>query len=397
MFSHSIKPWHEACSKLAHTSKSEAFNVDTLFAQLADDTNDTFYTVDPRWITRNAQQFSGCFPGTVLYAMKANPLVHVLEALSQGGINHFDVASLAEVQTVHNTLPNAVQYLMNPVKSRHCLHEAYYRHGVRSFVLDSEEELSKLRDVLPERDSTISMFVRYAPSESTAVYDLRGKFGASPALATQLVHQVAASTDWSLGLSFHVGSQAIEDGPWLAALDDADAIVRDTAQHVRHLDIGGGFPGNYLNSMGNTPDLVGRVCEHIQTSPTLKDLNLICEAGRGLVYGGMSLFARVLSRREHSVFCGAGIFGGLLSAQQWLQFPARVWRDTAPYAGSAEATFNIFGPTCDSMDRLAFPYSLASDIREGDWLEFQSTGAYSVSLRTPFNGFYADRIISLPS
>ncbi|PHX36917.1 decarboxylase, partial [Pseudomonas syringae pv. syringae] len=312
--------------------------MDTLFAQLADDTNDTFYTVDPRWITQNAQQFSGCFPGTVLYAMKANPLVHVLEALSQGGINHFDVASLAEVQTVHNTLPNAVQYLMNPVKSRHCLHEAYYRHGVRSFVLDSEEELSKLRDVLPERDSTISMFARYAPSESTAVYDLRGKFGASPALATQLVHQVAASTDWSLGLSFHVGSQAIEDGPWLAALDDADAIVRDTAQHVRHLDIGGGFPGNYLNSMGNTPDLVGRICEHIQTSPTLKDLNLICEAGRGLVYGGMSLFARVLSRREHSVFCGAGIFGGLLSAQQWLQFPARVWRDAAPYAGSAEAT-----------------------------------------------------------
>lgn len=197
--------------------------MDTLLAQLADDTNDTFYTVDPRWITRNAQQFSGCFPGTVLYAMKANPLEQVLEALSQGGINHFDVASLAEVQTVHNTLPTAVQYLMNPVKSRHCLHEAYYRYGVRSFVLDSEEELSKLRDVLPERDSTISLFVRYAPSESTAVYDLRGKFGASPVLATQLVHQVASSTDWSLGLSFHVGSQAIEDGPWLAALNDADA------------------------------------------------------------------------------------------------------------------------------------------------------------------------------
>ncbi|RMR11387.1 Orn/DAP/Arg decarboxylase 2:Orn/DAP/Arg decarboxylase 2 [Pseudomonas savastanoi pv. glycinea] len=74
-----------------------------------------------------------------------------------------------------------------------------------------------------------------------------------------------------------------------------------------------------------------------------------------------------------------------------------MWRDGTPYTGAAENTFNIFGPTCDSMDRLAFPYSLASDIRESDWLEFQSTGAYSVSLRTPFNGFYADRIISLPS
>nr|WP_245399166.1 type III PLP-dependent enzyme [Pseudomonas syringae] len=373
------------------------FNVDTLIAQLNDETSDTFYTVDPRWITQNARQFSERFPGTVLYAMKANPLVQVLEALNKGGINHFDVASLAEVATVHDTLDKPVQYLMNPVKSRHCLKEAYYRYGVRSFVLDSAEELAKMRDVLPERDSSITLFVRYAPSESNAVYDLRGKFGASPERATQLVHQVASVTDWSLGLSFHVGSQAIETGPWLTALNDAESIVRDTAQHIRHLDIGGGFPGNYLNSMGDTPALVGRVCDHIQSSPALKDLNLICEAGRGLVHGGMSLFARVLSRREHTVFCGAGIFGGLLSAQQWLQFPARVWRDDAPYEGQSQDTYQVFGPTCDSMDRLAFPYSFPSDIREGDWLEFQSTGAYSVSLRTPFNGFYADQIISLAS
>ncbi|ATV18233.1 ornithine decarboxylase [Pseudomonas syringae pv. theae ICMP 3923] len=371
--------------------------MDKLVEQLANEANDTFYTIDSHWITRNARQFSSFFPGTVLYAMKANPLVQVLEALNQGGINHFDVASLAEVATVHATLDNAVQYLMNPVKSRHCLQEAYYRYGVRSFVLDSEDELVKVRDILPEHDSTISLFVRYASSESTAVYDLRGKFGATPELATRLVHQVASSTAWSAGLSFHVGSQALETAPWLTALKDAEAIVRDTAQHVRHLDIGGGFPGSYLNSMGNTADLVGRVCDSIQASPALKDLDLICEAGRGLVYGGMSLFARVLSRREQNIFCGAGIFGGLLSAQQWLQFPARVWRDAVPYTGDPENTFTLFGPTCDSMDRLAFPYTLASDVREGDWLEFQSTGAYSVSLRTPFNGFYADHIISLPS
>ncbi|MBI6705405.1 alanine racemase [Pseudomonas viridiflava] len=369
--------------------------MNTVATQLIDESNDSFYTLDSRWITENARRFCASFPGTVLYALKANPLPGVLEALNAGGIRHFDVASLSEVATVYDTLDDPVQYLMNPVKSRHCVREAYHRYGVRAFVIDSPQELTKLRDLLPEDDRTLTIYIRYASSESSAVYDLRGKFGASPELAVELIRQVAASTHWTLGLSFHVGSQAIQSGPYLTALRDAEAIVRAAGSPVRVLDIGGGFPGAYLNSEGNTEALIGTVCDYIQSSAALKDLELICEAGRGLVYGGMSLFARVLSRREHSVFCGAGIFGGLLSAQQWLQFPARTWRDGVPYTAASIDTFQLFGPTCDSMDRLAFPYELAADLKEGDWLEFQSTGAYSVSLRTPFNGFYTDRIISI--
>ncbi|ALK33306.1 alanine racemase [Burkholderia plantarii] len=359
------------------------------------DAPDTFYTIDRDWITRNARLFGEQFAGRVLYAVKANPLPEVLDALARGGVTHFDVASLEEVSQVARAIPGATQYLMNPVKSRHAIDVAYRNHGVRAFVVDSETELRKVRDVLPSSDADIMMYVRYAPSESGAVFDLRGKFGAAVGDAAALVETIGASTRWGVGLSFHVGSQAVESAPYLTALQDAERIVGGVGTRVRSLDVGGGFPGVYLNSSSDTAALLASINTRIEASPALRQLDLICEAGRGLVYGGMSLFARVLLRRDADVFCGAGIFGGLLSAQQWLQFPLRVWRHGEPYEGGEQAAFQLFGPTCDSMDRLAFPYSLPADVNEGDWLEFQSVGAYSVSVRAPFNGFYADEIVDV--
>lgn len=356
---------------------------------------DTFYTLDSAWITSNARRFAECFPGKVLYAVKANPIPEVLGALARGGISHFDVASMGEITNVADNVPDATQYLMNPVKSRSAIDVAYRTYGLRSFVVDSEAELRKVRDVLPSSDSDITLYVRYAPSESGAVFDLRGKFGATIDEASALVDVVESSTRWGVGLSFHVGSQVTQDAPYLTALEDAERVIGRTRSRVRSLDVGGGFPGVYLNSQSDTADILTSVSRRIDASSVLRSLDLLCEVGRGLVYGGMSLFARVLLRRGQDVFCGAGIFGGLLSAQQWLQFPVRTWRRGGIYDTGGRAQFQVFGPTCDSMDRLAFPYALPEDLEEGDWLEFQSVGAYSVSLRAPFNGFYTDDIVNV--
>ncbi|KKB61370.1 decarboxylase [Robbsia andropogonis] len=365
----------------------------SLDRHFSSEASDTFYTLDSAWITSNARRFAESFPGTVLYAVKANPIPQVLAALARGGISHFDVASMGEIVDVAHHVPGATQYLMNPVKSRAAIDVAYRTYGLRSFVVDSEAELRKVRDVLPSSDSDITLYVRYAPSESGAVFDLRGKFGATTDDASALVDLVESSTRWGVGLSFHVGSQAIQDAPYITALEDAERIIARGRSRIRSLDIGGGFPGVYLNSRSDTTDILASISQRIEASSALRSLDLLCEVGRGLVYGGMSLFARILLRRGQDIFCGAGIFGGLLSAQQWLQFPVRTWRHGDIYDTGGKAQFQVFGPTCDSMDRLAFPYGLPDDIEEGDWLEFQSAGAYSVSLRAPFNGFYTNDIV----
>ena len=57
--------------------------------------------------------------------------------------------------------------------------------------------------------------------------------------------------------------------------------------------------------------------------------------------------------------------------------------------------FEFFGPTCDSADRMAGPFPLPADIREGDWIEIGQLGAYGACLRTGFNGFDRARLVEV--
>ena len=59
--------------------------------------------------------------------------------------------------------------------------------------------------------------------------------------------------------------------------------------------------------------------------------------------------------------------------------------------------FQLNGPTCDSTDTLPGPVPLPVDIRAGDHLEFGNIGAYSISGRTDYNGYFSDRIVEITS
>src|SRR3954471_22998629 len=100
--------------------------------------------VRPHAARRAARFFVEKFPGRSLYAVKANPSPDLLRLLFESGVTHYDVASIAEVRLVAETLPGAVQCFMHPVKAEETIAEAYFEHGVRTFSLDTLEELEKI-------------------------------------------------------------------------------------------------------------------------------------------------------------------------------------------------------------------------------------------------------------
>jgi ornithine decarboxylase len=57
--------------------------------------------------------------------------------------------------------------------------------------------------------------------------------------------------------------------------------------------------------------------------------------------------------------------------------------------------FSFFGPTCDSLDYMKGPFLLPNNIKEGDYIELGQLGAYGLTFRTKFNGFYSDAIFEL--
>jgi ornithine decarboxylase len=355
---------------------------------------DAFYTFNEDRLAAATRAFTEHFPGRVLYAVKANPLPQVLRTVLRNGVAGFDIASIAEACLVRSIDANTRSCFMNPAKPRRDVERAFRELGIRDYVVDCEAELRKLLDVLPPHDPEVRIFVRFSVGQTSAIYDLASKFGASPSEARRLLGLVAQSR-WTTGLSFHTGSQTLTVEPYLHAIKVAADIIESTLPAPVALDIGGGFPGQYLNTPCQSPSAILKgLIETIHASSALDNIELLCEPGRALVHDSMSLFCRITLRKGEALYCGAGIYSGLLSAHQFLQVPARAWRDGCPIEGEDLQDFIIFGPTCDSLDRLGFSYSLPWSLEEGDWLEFQHVGAYSENVRCSFNGFSVDRLVS---
>lgn len=342
------------------------------------------YCIRPSRIADSARSFTAAFAGAVMYAVKCNPEPVVLRALAAGGIHRFDVASPGEIALVRRLLPAAELHYMHPVKSRSAIAQAYRRHGVRSFALDSLDELAKINDETGGADD-LTLIVRLAVPKGRAVCDLSGKFGANPGEAVPLL-RAARARAVRLGVSFHVGSQCLDPAAYEAALVLAGGVVAAAGVGVEVVDVGGGFPVDYPG--GEAPpleaflDTIAAARRHLPP-----DVELWAEPGRALVAAGGSLVVRVELRRGNALYITDGVYGGLHDAGPLAMcFPARLLRPDGVITGRP-APFRLFGPTCDSADAMPGPFLLPDDVAEGDWIEFGQLGAYGSALRTAFNGF----------
>lgn len=373
-------------------------SVDRVVAKLRP--SEPVHCLRPEVLREGARAILAGFPGEILYAMKCNPEPSVLRALVQGGLRRFDVASPAEVALVRQMFPEATLHYMHPVKSRDAIRFAWHQHGVRDFAIDDMAELAKVRDETvgagaTERD--LGLVVRLALPKGTAVYDLSGKFGAPAGEAVALL-RAARPLARRLGLTFHVGSQCLDPEAWRRAIRLAAAVAAEAGVALDILDVGGGFPVAYAEV---TPPpfatfaatIAGAVAEEVGVGRLPAGIALWAEPGRALCAPGVSVVVRVEHRRGDVLFINDGVYGSLSDAGlPGFRFPARLVR---PAAGAHDTPFALFGPTCDSADRMAGPFLLPGDTAEGDWIELGQLGAYGGSLRTAFNGFDRARIVEV--
>lgn len=346
----------------------------------------------PDAILGAAREFVAGFPGKTLYAVKCNPEPAVLRALWAGGVRHFDCASAGEVALVRSLFPAAGIHFMHPVKSRGAIRAAYAEHGVRDFVLDTAAELEK---VLAETGGVdLGLVVRLALPKGEAVYDLSGKFGAAPVDAVALLRATRPHAA-RLGLSFHVGSQCLDPLAWRRAMALAGEVIRAADVAIEIVDVGGGFPVAYP---GVEPPPLGAFFAEIEAgfeALALPGAVLWAELGRALVAAGGSVVVQVQARRGDALYVNDGVYGALSDAgAPGFNFPVRLIRLDGMAAETTQA-FELFGPTCDSADRMRGPFLLPADAREGDWIEIGQLGAYGACLRTAFNGFDRARLVEV--
>lgn len=364
------------------------------FASVADviarlDPSYPVFCVFPDVLRKRARDFVEGFPGTVLYAVKCNPHPFVLKALWEGGIRHFDTASISEIAKVNEQLPEAHCYFNHPVKGRGALEAAADVYGLKDYVVDTLSELDKVTGIA---GTDITIEVRIATPKGKAVYDLSSKFGATPEEAVALLRE-ASRRGCRTAIAFHVGSQCLDPDAYRVAMEMSADVAARAGVKLEYLDIGGGFPaihGVDVASLQGYFDVIATANERLGLG-----IPLFAEPGRALVAEGGSVLTQVHLRKGDSLYINDGIYGCLSEIRDGdFDPPVRAISKAGPVAGALRP-FRIFGPTCDSLDVLKQKFNLPESIREGDWIEFGLMGAYSIGMQTGFNGFVTDTIVRI--
>jgi ornithine decarboxylase len=376
-------------------------------AALALRPDESIYCFHPEVLKAEARRFMEMFPGKTAYAVKTNGEPMVLKALVEAGVKAFDVASPGEFAAVRAVSPDAEMLYMHPVKAQSDIRLAFEKYGIRVVAIDHEDEVAKVTRVVRALDidpSSVTVFVRIQ-TRGDAVYELSKKFGAGPAYAVELAQRLDRA-GFKVGICFHVGSQIEDPDTYERALATADWVRNRIGIPLAGLDVGGGFPAQYgrdpnskVVEMPSLGQLMSRLRGDIEEWQFGR-VPLVAEPGRVIVARAFSLIVRVLLRKGKRLYINDGIWASL--SDSWvgkITLPARFIPDPAIRQRNGDVNtivpFKVCGATCDSVDILSRPFWLPETVDTGDWVEIGHIGAYSMALRTRFNGFYPDTFIEV--
>ena len=275
--------------------------------------------------------------------------------------------------------------------SRESIKEAYFKYGVKSFSLDTKDELIKIIETT-NRAKDLELFMRVSVSNEHAEIDLSKKFGVVSSEATGLF-RLTKQYSKKIGISFHVGSQCMHPISYTKGIEEIGKIIKKTKIIPDYINVGGGFPTIY-------PDLISQpmlnyfneIKSGLNKLKFDKMPEVICEPGRAIVAESGSTIVRVILRKKQKLFINDGTYGTLFDAGvPNIVYPSKLITQNRIISKKMTA-FDFYGPTCDSLDYMKGPFLLPNNVKEGDYIELGQLGAYGLTFRTEFNGFYSDQI-----
>jgi ornithine decarboxylase len=354
--------------------------------------------IDHDIIRRNYANFKRYLPKVqAYYAVKANPAPEIVHTLYRAG-SSFDVASLPEFMLVYQNIRNLpareqqdfiwdkIVYA-NPIKPRETL-EALDRYKPL-VTFDNPLELQKIKQYAPNAGVVLRLRV---PNTGSMV-ELSSKFGCEPGDAADLIEKAFRMGLVVEGLSFHVGSQCTNFENFVAALNMAAAVMRESkarGHELKILDIGGGFPvpyNRYVRSFGALAKRINAEIERLFP----KDIEILAEPGRFLVATAAWSAARIIGKTVRDGRTCYYIDDSVYHTFSGIVFDHCRYHVKAFKKGNAEICA-VFGQTCDGMDAISQSEELP-DLELDDLVYSENIGAYSNASSTWFNGFAPAQIV----
>jgi ornithine decarboxylase len=324
--------------------------------------------------------------------MKCNPNPAFLRVLASLGAG-FDCASKEEIRMARETgVPSAKLIYANPCKAPLHIKKAK-QEGVKMMTFDNVDELRKIHQYYPEAE----LVLRILPDDSHSLMKFGSKFGAASDSWETLYAEAKRLQLNVIGVSFHVGSGCFDAIAYEHALKLARSAF-DLADRygfeMTLLDIGGGFPGSSHNVSVTFPEIAA-VLRPLLDELFPDSVRVIAEPGRYFAEPTMTFVSRIHSKRTY-IEEGARAFkyyihDGVYGAFNCIMFDhakpeAHLVFPSVNHLNQAEYKSTVFGPTCDSIDKIVFGQMLP-ELEVGQWLFFPNMGAYTTAAASTFNGF----------
>ena len=325
------------------------------------------------------------------YALKPLPSAAVVRTIVDEG-GWLDLATTGEVQLAEALAIEPGRCIhTHPIKRERDIRNAL-AYGVRTFVADNVDEIRKFK----RYGERAALLLRVSFRSPGAVCDLSRKFGCDPEDAIALARLAASLGIEVQGFSFHVGSQAADALKHVEAIAACQALLagarRERLGTLDTLDIGGGFPIDYLQ---HAPD-IRKFCAPIRAAlATLpRRVRVLAEPGRFIAGPAAIGVATVMGRARREghwwYYLDDGLYGSY-SGQLYdhARYPVESLRQGGPLLPSVLA-----GPTCDSIDVIAENLMLPQ-LKAGDLIVGRAMGAYTWASASEFNFFPKATVVAV--
>jgi len=323
----------------------------------------------------------------VFYAVKANPDREVLHFLNSFGIG-FEIASEGELQMLVSLGVEPERIITsNPIKTLKFLEQAV-SYGIRYYAYDSVAEVEKLSRHAPG----CNVYVRLSVPNEGSEWPLSKKFGVELDEAGELLLAAKTSGLSPVGITFHVGSQCNNVYNWNSAIEKARDLWEVAEQNgirLSMLNIGGGYPIHYTKNVVDIETIEKKIDRAI-TKRFPKDVEIFIEPGRAVVGDAGIFVATVIGKArrgdENWLYIDVGVFNGLMESIGGIKYVYVVGSRNEP------ERWTIAGPSCDSFDVIDRGV-LLPEPEIGNRILILSSGAYTVSYASEFNGFSIPKTI----
>ena len=346
--------------------------------------------LDCNAVRRQYRALQQALPGVQLhYALKPLPHADVVTTLMEEGAC-FDLATNGEVDLVASLgVAPANTIHTHPIKRDSDIRHAL-GFGCNTLVFDNQDELLKF---VPYRDQ-VKLLLRVSFRSLATKVDLSKKFGCRPEDALSLLAQAAELGICVTGLSFHVGSQALDPSKHVEAIHACGEIIRQAAElglpSLNTVDIGGGFPVDYVEPVLPIDTFCAPIRAALATLPA--GTRLLAEPGRFIAAPAMTAVATVMGKAQREgkwwYYLDDGVYGsysGILFDHT--HYPI----DSLNFFGERQPCV-LAGPTCDSIDVIE-ENILLPELHNGDLIIGRMMGAYTSATATEFNFFRKASIV----